>query len=178
MLYEPLLFVHHGGDDEYMEQKSEILPPSSESSRRGECSEQTGRVLALDGDYALVQVEQGGCGRCHEPGGCGGPQLTRIFGRASRQCRARNACGARPGDRVVIVLPAGVLARHATLGYGLPLAGLLAGAMIGEFLGKGNGGALAGAALGLLLVWRMLRWRSLRIAEDPQSGAYVCRIQP
>jgi sigma-E factor negative regulatory protein RseC len=144
--------------------------------RQNQCSEQIGRVLALEGDYALVQVEEGGCGRCHEPGGCGGQQLTQIFRRAPRQYRVRNACDAKAGDTVAVVLPTSVLTYHVTLGYGLPLAGLLAGALIGEFLGGGNGGALAGAALGLLLAWQGLRQYARRFKEDPQTEACIQRI--
>ena len=38
-----------------------------------------GVVRSLDGENAIVEPDQGGCGRCHEKGGCGGQQLTQIF---------------------------------------------------------------------------------------------------
>ncbi|MDR3322852.1 MAG: SoxR reducing system RseC family protein [Zoogloeaceae bacterium] len=152
------------------------LSPSSSSF--SSCSEQTGKVVALEGEYALVQVAAGGCGRCHEPGACGGQSLARIFGRAA-PFRVKNACGASPGDVVALRLPAGVLTRHATLGYGLPLAGLLLGALVGKIMvdGAGEGGALAGAAFGLLSGLWALRWRSRQYSGNSRHEPYIHQIK-
>ena len=49
---------------------------------------------------ALVEIEQGGCGRCHEPGGCGGQQLTQMFCSTPKTYRVANEIGAGVGDRV------------------------------------------------------------------------------
>ena len=38
-------------------------------------NETKGTITALDGDYALVRIADAGCGRCHEPGGCGGVNI-------------------------------------------------------------------------------------------------------
>lgn len=139
-------------------------------------SEQTGRVVSLEGEHALIQVLGGGCGRCHEPGGCGGQQLTQMFCSTPRQYRVRNLPGARPGDLVTVVLPAGVLSRHATLGYGLPLLGLLLGALLGQLL-AGNGGALGGAGLGLVLAWGAVRYRSRQLTGNSRNEPYIGRIK-
>jgi sigma-E factor negative regulatory protein RseC len=149
------------------------------SSGQGGYHRQTGRVLALKGDYALIQAEGGGCGRCQEPGGCGGQSLVQMFCRTPRQYRVKNTCAAQPGDRVVVVLPEGVLSRHATLGYGLPLAGLLLGALVGDMVSgrAGNGGALAGAALGLLLAWGIVYGYARRLTGNSRNEPYILRVE-
>lgn len=139
-------------------------------------SEQTGRVISLDGDFALIQVEGGGCGRCHEKGGCGGQQLTQMFCSTPRQYRVKNPQGAKPGDLVSIVLPAGALSRYATLAYGLPLLGLIGGAVIGDAVG-GNPGGLLGAALGMVLAWQLVRRRSRGIAGNSKNEPYIGQIK-
>lgn len=139
-------------------------------------SEQTGRVTGVEGDFALIQVEGGGCGRCHEAGGCGGQQLTQMFCSTPRQYRVKNPIGAKPGDQVSIILPAGALSRYATLAYGMPLLGLLAGAVAGDALG-GNGGALLGAAAGAFLAFLGLRFYSKGRAGKNSREPYIGRIK-
>lgn len=131
------------------------------------------RVVSLEGAHALVRVEEG-CGRCHEAGGCGGVSLTRFFCHSARVCLARNACAAQPGDRVRVVMPARALARLATLTYGLPLAGLLLGALAGETF-IGGKGALAGGLAGLLLAWGALFFLARRIG-NPGDEPYIHSI--
>jgi positive regulator of sigma E activity len=75
------------------------------------------------------------------------------------------------------VLPTGALSRHATLGYGLPLAGLLSGALVGEVVMGSEGGALAGAALGLLLAWGGLRWHSRRYTGNSRNEPYIHQVK-
>lgn len=94
-----------------------------------------GVVRALDGDDALVEVEQGGCGRCHEEGGCGGQQLTQMFCSGPKSYRAENTIGAHVGDRVVVATSPGSIRRTANLAYGMPLLGAIGGALAGMFLG-------------------------------------------
>ncbi|MGL5633126.1 MAG: SoxR reducing system RseC family protein [Azovibrio sp.] len=139
-------------------------------------TEQTGRVVSLDGGFVLVQVVGGGCGRCHEKGGCGGQQLTQMFCASPRQYRLENSVGARPHDQVSIVLPAGVLRHYATLAYGFPLLCLIAGALLGDFLG-GDPGALSGAGAGLFSSWLILRSRSRSVSGSLKNRPYISRIK-
>ena len=69
---------------------------------------------------ALVEVEQGGCGRCHEPGGCGGQQLTQMFCSTPKTYRVANEIGAGVGDRVTIAIAADSVRRTANLAYVQP----------------------------------------------------------
>lgn len=127
-------------------------------------------VRSLDGKYALVEVEQGGCGRCHEEGGCGGQQLTQMFCGGAKSYRVENAIGSAIGDGVTIAIAAGSVSRTANLAYGVPLAAAIAGAVLGASLG-GDLLAVTGAASGLLISFLYVIFRSRsgagKLAERP-----------
>jgi len=131
-----------------------------------------GVVRALDGGDALVEVEQGGCGRCHEEGGCGGQQLTQMFCSGPKSYRAENTIGADVGDRVVVATSPGSIRRTANLAYGIPLLGAIGGALAGMPLG-GDTGAMLGAAGGLLLVLGYVRIRTRQDAGSIQSRPHL-----
>ena len=71
-------------------------------------NEAQGTIVDLDGDYALVRLDEGGCGRCHEAGGCGGQRLEKMFCQTPPIYRVRNPGGARIGERVTVAIEAGV----------------------------------------------------------------------
>lgn len=115
-------------------------------------------VRALEGPEALVEVEQGGCGRCHEKGGCGGQHLTQMFCSNAKTYRVDNVLGAKVGERVTVAIAAGSVRRSANLAYGIPLIAVIAGALLGVPFG-GDAGAMLGAGGGLLLSFLYLRFR-------------------
>lgn len=134
-------------------------------------NETQGTVIALDGDFAVVRVEESnGCGRCHEQGGCGGHNTGRMFCATPRNFRVLNQTDARVGDSVAIVVEAGVVRGSAALAYGLPLLLLLAGAMAGGAL-WGEPGAMIGAGAGLFAAW-------LGITRLQRRRALISRFQP
>ena len=116
-------------------------------------------VRAREGAIALVEVEQGGCGRCHEKGGCGGQHLTQMFCAGPKTYQVDNAIGAEIGDQVTIAVAAGSVRQTANLAYGVPLIACIGGAAIGASL-AGDGGAVLGAAGGLVLSFLYIRFRS------------------
>ena len=116
-------------------------------------------VRALDGDDAIVEVESGGCGRCHEEGGCGGQNLTQMLCGGPKTYRAENRIGAGVGDRVAVAIAAGSIRKSANLAYGVPLFAAILGAAIGSALG-GDLLAVLGAALGLAVSVVYIRFRS------------------
>lgn len=116
-------------------------------------------VRALDGSEAVVEVEAGGCGRCHEKGGCGGQQLTQMFCSGAKTYRVVNSVGAQVGDRVTVAIAAGSVRRTANLAYGVPLTTTIIGAALGTPLG-GDVGAMLGAGIGLGLALLYVRFRS------------------
>jgi len=116
-------------------------------------------VRALDGNEALVEVESGGCGRCHEVGGCGGQHLTQMFCGGAKTYRADNTVGAVVGDRVTVAIASGSVRRTANLAYGVPLVATFAGAALGSSAG-GDLGAVLGATAALVLSVLYVRYRS------------------
>ncbi|WP_428828050.1 SoxR reducing system RseC family protein [Azonexus sp. IMCC34842] len=116
-------------------------------------------VRSVDGDQALVEVEQGGCGRCHEKGGCGGQHLTQMFCSGPKTYRVDNLVAASVGERVTVAIAAGSVRRTANLAYGVPLLSMLVGAALGTQIG-GDLGAVLGAGGGLVLSVIYVRFRS------------------
>lgn len=131
-------------------------------------------VRSLDVDMVDVEIEQG-CGRCHEEGGCGGQNLTQMFAAGPRHYRLRNTVGAVVGDRVAIAIAPGGVRRSANFAYGVPLAALFAGALAGGQL-AGDGGAMLGAAGGLLLAFLFLARRAPGAGEV--SAPYIVSRLP
>lgn len=116
-------------------------------------------VRSVDGDQALVEVEQGGCGRCHEKGGCGGQHLTQMFCSGPKTYRVDNLLAASVGERVTVAIAAGSVRRTANLAYGVPLLSMLIGAALGTQIGD-DLGAVLGAGVGLFLSVFYVRIRS------------------
>lgn len=115
-----------------------------------------GVVRALDGEDAIVEVEQGGCGRCHEKGGCGGQHLTQMLCAGPKTYRVRNPEMLGVGERVTVAIAAGAVRRSANLAYVLPVVAVIGGALSGLQLG-GDAGAIIGAAAGLSGAWLIMR---------------------
>ena len=116
-------------------------------------------VRAVDGNQAVVEVEAGGCGRCHEEGGCGGQSLTQMFCSGHKTYRVDNSAGAAVGDQVTVAISAGSVRRTANFAYGLPLLATIAGAVLGMSL-NGDVGAMLGAGGCLALSVLYIGFRS------------------
>lgn len=132
----------------------------------------TGTITALDGEHALVRIDDTGCGRCHEPGGCGGNTMSQLFCSTPRTFRVLNRGPATIGDRVTVVIAEGAVRRSAALAYGVPLLALLAGALGGSLL-AGEIGAMAGAACGVLAAWQALHAAQRRQGGNPHGEPYI-----
>ena len=131
-----------------------------------------GTIRELRDDMALVEVAQGGCGRCHEKGGCGGQQLTQMFCSGPRQYQVANDIEARVGDQVTIAVPAGSIRKSANLAYILPLTAAIFGAVIGMPLG-GDPGAMIGALAGLVIAFLYIRYRAAQKVDDPAFHPHI-----
>lgn len=116
-------------------------------------SEAKGIVTAIDGEYAIVRTDEGGCGRCHEKGGCGGVSVGRMFCSTPQTWRVLNPRKAGVGERVSIAVDEGAVSASALLIYVLPLLLLIGGAVLGAALFADSGGIFGGIA-GLLIAWR------------------------
>lgn len=122
-------------------------------------------VRAVDDKHAWVEIDQPGCGRCHEPGGCGGQKITQIFCSGPKRYRVSNVTQLRPGDRVRLGIPQMVLRRSATLAYVLPVLALLLGAVVGMEIAA-DSGAIIGGVISLFGAWLYLRFHSRSQAVD------------
>lgn len=129
-------------------------------------------VRALDGDDAIVEVEQGGCGRCHEKGGCGGQHLTQMLCARPKTYRAHNPEKLAVGENVTVAITAGAVRRSANLAYGLPILGVIGGAMLGQQVGS-NPGAIMGGLAGLFGAWLFVRWKTRPATGNSDSRPYI-----
>lgn len=138
-----------------------------------------GTVVAIEGHEAVVEVAHGGCGRCHEPGGCGGVQLTQALCVSPRHYRLPfDGIPLAAGDRVVIDIAPGAVRRTANLVYGLPLLATVLGAAVGTALADDLGGVL-GALCAATLAFLQVRRRSRTLlAETGDRPHIISRSSP
>ena len=131
-----------------------------------------GIITACHGDTAEVLMDETGCGRCHEDGGCGGNNLGKMLCSSPRTFRVLNPGKSAVGERVTIVIAEGAVRRSAVLAYVIPLLALFAGALGGSAL-AGDVGAIAGAVAGLLGAWLVLRRAQARTTPDRRFEPYI-----
>lgn len=136
-------------------------------------TETPARVVRVDGGIAWVRAESpSSCGACGGKG-CGSSLFARMLISREPEYPVDNPIDAAPGEAVVVGLPDGALLRAALAAYVVPLALLLAGALLGGRWGEA--GAVTGAAAGLLLAALWLRAR--RSGARPtilRRGATAC----
>jgi sigma-E factor negative regulatory protein RseC len=133
-------------------------------------SEMPGVVIRIEAGHAVVELgpRAAGCGRCHEPGGCGSTAIGAA--KQKRHYRLPNDIGVRVGDDVVLIIADGSLLKISMLAYLLPVTLLIAGAAIGSSLAPNSDAfALAGAGVGLALGLVVLRLAQSRMsaAREP-----------
>lgn len=119
-----------------------------------------GMVLSVADGSATVEfsIREGGCGRCHETGGCGGANLARAGCSRTRHVVVTNVLGAVVGQRVVVGVDDRTVSRFATAAYLRPVALFVIGAGIGQAL-SGSTGAALGGFFGLgVAFWLLKRW--------------------
>lgn len=142
-------------------------------------------VESVDGTgRAVVRplASGGGCGSCGGRGcGSGGSFLGLAPAPAPPQLTVRDRLGVKPGQRVVVGLPEGVVMRAAFAHYLVPLLGLFLGAGAFHFLAgfwgvaAVEGVTLLGAAVGMLAAFQWLRGFSRRLGRDPRFEPLVLR---
>lgn len=116
-------------------------------------------VRAVNGNQAVVEVEHGGCGRCHEKGGCGGQHLTQMLCSGPKVYRVDSFADVSVGDHVTVAVAADSVRRTANLAYGVPLVATLIGAAVGTQI-DGELSAILGAGAGLAFSGFYVRFRS------------------
>jgi sigma-E factor negative regulatory protein RseC len=140
--------------------------------------EETGQVVDVQGAFAWIESERTStCGACNVRKGCGTAVLAKVLGQRRVHLRVINRINARVGDAVVIGISESGLVRGSLAVYAVPLAGLFAGAIAGDVLGKyffpgGSDpvaivGALAGLGAGLFWLKRFSRRTEKDAAYQP-----------
>ncbi len=116
---------------------------------------------------ALVRIaEQASCQQCGHEKGCG------IGRHAGKELWVIDRIGVQPGTRVEIDISSEGLLTASFVLYGLPLAALLLGAIVGQLV-RGETGSAVGAGIGLLLAFPVVRFFANRIPEKKRFVAYV-----
>lgn len=139
---------------------------------------ETGRVLAVEGDWAWVECRrQAECARCAEGRGCGGGVLGKLLGDRLHKIRAATgAVAVEPGDQVLIGLGEDAVMRAAAAVYLVPLLFALAAGVVAATLAGGSDlAALAGAVAGLVLGLGWARDYSRRHAADSALQPVILR---
>lgn len=123
-----------------------------------------GRVLALEGSYAIVVgTRSGACGACHAKGSCSALSTAKTDQEV--RIRATNAIGAQPGDRVIVEIAEKEFLRASFVIYIIPLlvmalcgwaAYTLAGTM--GFPAQAEGASGVACLLSLGISYGGLRW--------------------
>ena len=143
--------------------------------------ENRGRVLRVDGAYAEVEVQpvSGGCGRCHEEGGCGSNLLNESLRPRHRSIyRLFNTIHAKVGDAVIINIAEGAVLRAALWAYLFPALLMIVGTALGKWSAEvgDESWPLLGAVMGLLLGVLALRWLPAYNTARSHSGLSMRRV--
>lgn len=119
--------------------------------------EQTAEVMKTAADGIWVRaVEPSGCGTCGGQG-CSSRRIAELFQRKPRLFLVDCDLSLAPGDRVVVGIVRGSVLKSAWRAYGLPLALMLAGALLAQAVQPGDGAALVGLLLGGAAGWLAAR---------------------
>jgi sigma-E factor negative regulatory protein RseC len=125
--------------------------------------EERARVVAIEGDSALLQTQrQSTCGSCAVKSGCGTSVLASVVGQKITQLKVLNTLNAQPGDDVMLGLQEHALVTGSLLVYVVPLLLLLVGAVLGEVMASRLGMdaelmPIVGGATGFILAVIMVR---------------------
>lgn len=129
--------------------------------------ETEGLVVRLGVDGTYVETARASfCGSCSSKQSCGTSSLGQLLGRKTSSFRVSNPIGAVVGERVVVGLEESALLTSSLLGYVLPLASLLGGALLGSQFAPAGAAtdlySVSGAVVGLILGIATLKWVAAR----------------
>lgn len=116
--------------------------------------EETGRVIALEGDSLWVEtIQRSACHSCAVQKGCGQGTLARFAGKPAAIRVLPGDCDLHSlnlNDQVVIGIPEDVIVRGTFFIYLFPLIALVAGAVLGASFSPSDLSVGLGAVLGLV----------------------------
>ncbi len=106
--------------------------------------------------WVRLTEQQTGCGRCHEPGGCGGARIAHALGKPNDVFKIEMASELSVGEAVRLVADERAALKAGLLAYGLPTVGAIVGAAVGTSVG-GQPGAPWGLVVGLVVAIALVR---------------------
>lgn len=135
--------------------------------------EETGQVVAIDGEFVWVQTQpRSSCSACHVGADCGTSVLARWFGQRTNRIRVRNGLDLQIGQGAVIGIHETALLKASVVAYFVPLLAMVAAAVVASLAGVGDGAvalwSVTGLGLGLLLLQRL--------GTGHQRGAYQAAL--
>lgn len=139
--------------------------------------EEQGRVVAVESGAVWVEtLRKSTCSTCSANAGCGQGLLDKL-GVDSRRgyVRALSNLNLNVGDHVVIGVREDLLVRGSLLVYLMPLIGLFAGAILADQLSLSEPLVILFSLTGLVTSWLGVRWRSARVANEPELQPVVMR---
>ncbi|MBF0255351.1 MAG: SoxR reducing system RseC family protein [Gammaproteobacteria bacterium] len=147
--------------------------------------ESDARVVAIEGGRTWVEADRrSSCGQCSASGSCGGSLFAELFGSRPVRVEVTNPIQAQVGQQVIVGLPEQAMLRGSLGLYLLPLVGLMAGALIGQWLADSlfsqRLGEFPAIILGLFGLWLgPWLWRRLKpSAGDTINTPVILRNRP
>ena len=139
--------------------------------------EESGRVVALEEGAVWVQtLRKSTCSSCSANAGCGQGLLDKLAITSQRgNVRALTDLQLAVGDEVVIGVREELVLRSAVQVYLLPLLALLGGGFVAQSLRLSEPLSIFLGLSALLVAGLLVRWRSLRVADDPRLQPVVMR---
>ncbi len=131
--------------------------------------ERLGEVTKVDGKWLEITFcRPSDCDKCHACMGGNKTTTLRLEGKANL------------GDSVLVELPASTVTKASAIAYGLPLAGILVGMMLGNALIplENSLGALIGAVVGLAIPLAYLFVSEKTRRNNPKWTPQIKRIIP
>lgn len=134
-------------------------------------------VRALDGEFAEVEANpQATCGSCHSGGSCGTSLFASALSSGRRRVRVSNPVAARVGDLVMLEFDERRVPKLSLWLYGLPLLGLIVGALLPLRLQLGGEPAsVIGGLFGMLGVLYWLKGRQARLLNNGDALPVIRR---
>ena len=132
------------------------------------------RVIQTGDGVAIVEAEkQSGCGNCDPVKGCGKSSVSKLFCSGTQRFEVIDPIGTRVGDEVSIGVKDGAILRGAVAVYLVPLALMIAGAMLGA--SRGDGASVFGGAVGLLAGFAWARRYGASNRDNPRFRPFIVK---
>ncbi len=113
--------------------------------------EETGTVVAIDGNYAIIEIQaRSACDHCNMDDSCGTSVLSSLFSKRRNKVHLINHLNLSEGDMAIIGINESVILSAAILAYMFPLILMITFAVIINLLGFNDTVDFAFSLLGLL----------------------------